>query len=554
MPTDVCSLVSTPRDCPSKSICGGQYAHFGLQTAPLRMPYDTSLMNTDEVAIQFHIHGVRPFKSSKLQLWPILCRLVMPLTTTPFMVGLFSGRSKPWNVNDYLSDLVTELFNLISDGVTVGNTGPKKKLIISSIICDVPATAFVKRKPEHTGYASCDCSTQEGVYIDHMVTHPLTDCPSRTDESFRCARKHKESPFEALPLDMIHHFPYDYMHSVCLGVVHKLVSLWLESPCNKGVHLEMDTTENVDSRIIACSRLLRDDFPRVCRGWSEFRNWKACEFRQFLLCIGQWVLKGAISHRTYSKFLDLSIGIYVLSHPVFLGPSFEYGNSCPRKFVHEFSHIYRAGEMTYNVHSLIHLADDVGHHDQLDRFSAFPFESCIHHIERMLHSTCNPVAQLYRRWNKERTVVKMIKADQSLHVEDNNNGCRIRKLPHKGSFLPNVGPNNIIIAHKLPHLIVDINTIDANQPIHFCERSEVNVDFWVHGIPSSMLFIFQVNQVNDRVHCLFLSDVFCKRVFFISSSISLVIPLLHTFDKTPINIGYYGVLVNSYSADVNDVT
>ncbi|KAA3672079.1 uncharacterized protein DEA37_0003952 [Paragonimus westermani] len=280
-------------------------------------------------------------------------------------------------------------------------------------------------------------SLADSEIVPHVAFTAALYATSVENRVIQNCLKHKKSPFEALPLDMIHHFPYDFLHSVFLGVVRKLVSLWLESPCNKGVRLEMKTVENVDSRIIACIRLLGDDFPRVCRGWLKFRNWEACEFRQFLLYIGPWVMKGAVPHKNYSNFLDLSMDISVLAHPVFCGPLVEYGNSCLRKFVHEFFHICGAGEMTYNVRSLIHLADDVGHHGQLDSFSAFSFELYIYHIKLMLHCPCNPVAQSYRRWKDECTLAKAMKIDRSLHVEDHSNGCKIRKLSLNGSFISN---------------------------------------------------------------------------------------------------------------------
>lgn len=53
--------------------------------------------------------------------------------------------------------------------------------------------------------------------------------------------------------------------------------------------------------------------------------------------------------------------------------------------------------LTYNLLSLIHLANDVLVHGPLDSFSAFGFESHLGKIKRLLRGTNLPLAQLKRR-------------------------------------------------------------------------------------------------------------------------------------------------------------
>lgn len=52
-------------------------------------------------------------------------------------------------------------------------------------------------------------------------------------------------------------------------------------------------------------------------------------------------------------------------------------------FVQGFVQIYGEREASHNIHSLIHLADDVKVHGPLDSFSAFPFESNMKFLKKV---------------------------------------------------------------------------------------------------------------------------------------------------------------------------
>ena len=54
--------------------------------------------------------------------------------------------------------------------------------------------------------------------------------------------------------------------------------------------------------------------------------------------------------------------------------------------------------MSYNVHSLIHLVDDVQYFGvSLNKISAFPFESYLHQMKRGVRQGMNPISSLFRR-------------------------------------------------------------------------------------------------------------------------------------------------------------
>ena len=79
------------------------------------------------------------------------------------MIGLFAGECKPNDSVAFLADLVKELIDLSSNGLT--HDGHNYRIHISNIVCDTPARSFVKNTKGHAGYFACDKCTQEGEYL-----------------------------------------------------------------------------------------------------------------------------------------------------------------------------------------------------------------------------------------------------------------------------------------------------------------------------------------------------------------------------------------------------
>ena len=85
----------------------------------------------------------------------------------------------------------------------------------------------------YSGYHGCDKCTLEGVWVNTM-TFPETSAPLRTDASFdemRDEDHHKGvSPLSQINLGMVSQIPIDYMHLVCLGIMKRILLLWMKGP------------------------------------------------------------------------------------------------------------------------------------------------------------------------------------------------------------------------------------------------------------------------------------------------------------------------------------
>ena len=67
-------------------------------------------------------------------------------------------------------------------------------------------------------------------------------------------------------------------------------------------------------------------------------------------------------------------------------------------FVYNSNESYGDTFCVYNVHGLIHIADDVEYFKKsLQAISAFPFENSLQELKRFVRSRHNPVAQIMKR-------------------------------------------------------------------------------------------------------------------------------------------------------------
>ncbi len=72
-------------------------------------------------------------------------------------------------------------------------------------------------------------------------------------------------------------------------------------------------------------------------------------------------------------------------------------NSLLVSFVEHFGCLYGQEFLVYNVHSLVHLSQDVKVHGNLDLISAFPYENFLGQLKKMVRGPCNALTQVIHR-------------------------------------------------------------------------------------------------------------------------------------------------------------
>ncbi|XP_071627190.1 uncharacterized protein [Temnothorax longispinosus] len=317
--------------------------------------------------------------------------------TVPFIIGVYHSMRKPSDANEYLTDFVNEFIELSQRGITVYNE--TYTVVINAIVCDAPARSFITYIKSHTGYFSCSRCVQEGDFFYNRVIFSEIDCTLRTNETFRNRIQIKHhignSILEKLLIDMVLQIALDYMHLVCLGVMKRLLQLWVKG--NKNIRLSAEGVNSVSNYLIAIKSCIPSEFARKPRSLHDLDRWKATEFRQFLLYTGIVIMKSIMRPILYDHFVSLSVAIRILSDPQLCTSFNAYANSLLVWFVSNYGNIYGNEYLSYNVHNLVHLANDVKTFGCLDNFSCFKFENHMQKIKKMLHQSGIPLQELSNR-------------------------------------------------------------------------------------------------------------------------------------------------------------
>ncbi|KER25019.1 hypothetical protein T265_07416 [Opisthorchis viverrini] len=320
LPRDARTLMRTPRSCPTREVPPGEYIHLGIanglrRVVPMYLPPQPHIIH-----LHMNVDGMKLHNNGTTVIWPILARIVRPFTSPVFLVGLYGGVRKPEDVCTYLHDVVQELEDLLRLGVVVNDL--HHQVVLDAIICDKPARSFVTRMRAHNSYYGCDKCCIKGQYFQTKITFPYGQHVLRTDNSIRRDTRNSPSPFFTLPIDFVHCFPIDYMHAVCLGVVRRLVSIFVNG--DRPVRIGPAGLNRVDRMIRNIRAHMPVEFPRKCREITLYKQWKATEFRQLLFYIGPIVFKDILPHERYQNFIDLFISVYFLSHRRFSVSHIDY--------------------------------------------------------------------------------------------------------------------------------------------------------------------------------------------------------------------------------------
>ena len=147
---------------------------------------------------------------------------------------------------------------------------------------------------------------------------------------------------------MVTQFPLDYMHLLCLGVMCKLLLLWLKGLL--ACRLPGEVVKCVSAALVNMKSFVPHDFARKPRPLSEIDHFKATEFRLMLLYTSVVALRNKLKHVFYYNFLLLSVVMHILLSPRYCSDYCEYARQL--LFVTNFSDLYGDHFVVYNVHTL----------------------------------------------------------------------------------------------------------------------------------------------------------------------------------------------------------
>lgn len=191
------------------------------------------------IQLDFNVDGLPLFKSSSVEVWPIL----LQIDDSPCMVSLFCGSGKPDPLELFLEDFIEEINYLILNNLEYESS--VFKIEIRTFNCDAPARATLKMIMGHTSKHDCEkcCIVAKSKTFDkgqnkfskfHLrkkLYYPVkkeykerknSDFTLNKISTINCTHIKGISPLLKIKdIGLVTQFPLDPMHLIYLGVVCK---------------------------------------------------------------------------------------------------------------------------------------------------------------------------------------------------------------------------------------------------------------------------------------------------------------------------------------------
>ena len=550
-PVDARTLLNTPSTpVDYKILNDSQYYHFSFKKSLFNFLANLELndikcfnrLRVSGINLKINCDGIPLCKSTSAQFWPLSAIVSdtsnMNDAENPMLIGIYYGVKKPQDCQEYLSDFIDEL-----EDMQLNKLAYKQFLFtvkVLNFICDAPARQFLKNITSHNGYFGCERCIQKGKF-DRTVIYPNISSRLRTNSSFLNKENishHKgEFALERVINAPVTSFVLDPMHLIYLGVVRKMLNLWLKGPLN--IRLSVNVRKELSSSLINMANDFPCEITRKPRTLDETDRYKATEFKNFLLYSGV-VSLCVLEESVYKNFLLLSCAVRLLSDNNITEDSIKLSRDMLRKFVVHFGTLYGERYLVYNVHNLVHICDDVENYGKLSNFSAFPFESFLGQLKNMLRKPNQPLQQIVNRIKEKEAVtlrcnnINIFKYPYTRKVHHDGPLCHCSKgIQYKEIYFPNyclkcTTGDNIFMRndHSVCKLLNIINNGQTCILIH--KIFTYKHDFFTYPIPSSMLHIFNIAELSDEIYSSPIEEIYCKCMVLSTDEKNVCLPIIHT--------------------------
>ena len=193
--------------------------------------------------------------------------------------------------------------------------------------------------------------------------------------------------------DGIWGFPPDWMHAILIGVVKSLWKFWTTTGCQfKLTKIQIDM---VDARLIFMKPT--KDMYRLPNQLRKKSQWKAADWLNWLFIYSIPCLRGILNDEALNSYSFFVRSMLVLAQP---NLSNDVINKCENDlkiFVNDCQKFYNLEFMTFNVHIILHLCNSIRKSGPLYTTSAFPFESAIGGLKKLVTGPTAAVEQITGR-------------------------------------------------------------------------------------------------------------------------------------------------------------
>lgn len=164
--------------------------------------------------------------------------------------------------------------------------------------------------------------------------------------------------------------------------------------------------KTLSTRLEIAKKFCPKEFARKPINITKHRIFKATEHHQILLYTGPVVFCRLLNETMYLHFLLLHSAIRILVDVVSSSnvTSINKAEIMLRIFVQRASEHYGIEFLSYNIHALLHLVNDVNNFGPLDSFSAFPYENNMTYFRRIIRKPNQHLQQIVNRRYEEKLI------------------------------------------------------------------------------------------------------------------------------------------------------
>ena len=105
---------------------------------------------------------------------------------------------------------------------------------------------------------------------------------------------------------------------------------------------------DISAKLLFCSEYCPHEFSRRCRNITEYKTFKATEFRTLLIYTGPSVLRDVVTENVYIHFLLLSCAIRTLMSDTLSNENILFAEQALKRFVIISESLYGIEFLSYN--------------------------------------------------------------------------------------------------------------------------------------------------------------------------------------------------------------
>lgn len=400
VPRDVNSVFEPTMEFDIISMSFGNYLNIGLMKN-IQSFIKPHLSNTipEHLELDIAIYMIKS-KPDENELKPphhliILGRFVNIALNEPFVIGIYKGAFPSLTIgNQILKPLCDELKYFEESEIEIENK--KIQITPKTFICDPLANSIVTCTSLPSSINGCSkCNQQGTLQFNHGITSYPAANPSgyeRDDDDFKiCIQNGHHIGVPILNernIQLVSQFAIDYKNLLCDGVMKTLVRLWTKGRLDYRINNR--SMRRISAELMLISKSCPSEFRNKPKTMDEIHDWTSYDWRQFLIYYGPIVLKTELPQKYYVHFLHLHLGMrLLLSKYDFKECSIYVAGQLLNTFVSEFSQLYGADLVDYDIHNLLHLEDTTVKLGVLENIGGFMFDKQFNLIESLIQDDFN---------------------------------------------------------------------------------------------------------------------------------------------------------------------